>query len=563
MLRIVNPQHLHRLQVNAVKEFNTVPYKTFTVHWHTLVSMIKYFFYSLLFPLLWPCAAKADGIAKISIYAIPGIYQPSQTFKLQTAGITIPVIEYNPKYDYAHFSMSKGSAVFTITLPLGTVINNYNISPEKLDVPASIKGNQLQFSLSKDEYLIIKINALKELVIAADAEEQDVPSASGKGIFNVSNKKYNADRSGVTLTTPALQQAINDASAYHNGIVYIPAGVYNIGNLNLKSNMSMYLEGGAVLYFGGSVKDYRVNARKISQNRNITWWLYTDSGSHDIKIYGRGTLDGNGKYSTKVNNLGNHILAIFQTQRFLLDGLIIRDSGAWGIIPTRSKDITFKNFKIFNRLDMGENDGMDVIESENVLVKHGIGIALDDPFSTKTWDQNTDLCRNWPGSPQPQHHIIFDDLLSWTYCYAFKIGQGVMQPQTDISFKNCVCYDAAVAIGIHHKWGTAYVNEVKFDHIDVEQLTHQNDDHRTWCVLYMQNGDKKGSGPISHVKISNIKIYDSGKSPGKIRGVSTETEISDVVFKNITMPGSTKPAKTLEQMNIRDTLNCRNVKVLY
>jgi hypothetical protein len=502
------------------------------------------------------------GKARIISYPMPAIYHQSLIFSVQAGGIIVPVVDYNPKYDYAHFSMSKGSVEITVILPQGTVVTDCYISPRKLAIPAIKKGNKLTFVLNKDNYLIIKINKLKELVIAADAEEKDKPQATGKGIFNVVETKYQADASGKTLTTSAIQQAIDDASAYHNGIVYVPQGVYSIGNLNLKSNISLYLEGGAVLLFTGHRADYKISARKSSQNRDITWWLYTDSGAHDIKIYGRGTIDGNGKYATeKQNNIGNHILAIMYATNFVLDGPIIRESGAWAVIPTRSTNVTLKNFKLFNRFDMGENDGIDVMESKNVLVKHGIGIALDDPFSTKTWKQNTDLCRNWPGSPLPQDHIVFDDLVSWTYCYAYKIGQGVMQPQTNITFKNSVVYDAAVAIGVHHKWGTAYIKGVTFDHIDVEKLSYQNDDHRTWCVLFMQNGDKLGSGNISVINIKNINIYDMGKSPGKIKGVSPITNISKVGFSNIKIMALNKYALTLPEMNITDTLNCNNIKI--
>lgn len=70
---------------------------------------------------------------------------------------------------------------------------------------------------------------------------------------------------------------------------------------------------------------------------------------------------------------------------------MIRDSGSWAVTPARSNDLTFKNLKIFNRFDMGENDGIDVNESQNVLVQHGIGIGLDDPYTTKTWDQTVDI----------------------------------------------------------------------------------------------------------------------------------------------------------------------------
>lgn len=212
--------------------------------------------------------------------------------------------------------MSKGVATITITVPQNVTITSYNISPKKLAIRAKQSGNHLTFTLTKDEYLIVKINDLKELVVAADAAEFNVPHSYGKGIFNVSGPAYRADHTGRTLTTKALQKAINDASAYKNGVVYVPAGVYKIGNLQLKSNSSLYLEGGAVLLFSGNPADYTFSARKASQNRNLTWWIYTDSGAHDIKIYGRGTLDGNGKYRwphhPRLRGLGSYPYALIK-----------------------------------------------------------------------------------------------------------------------------------------------------------------------------------------------------------------------------------------------------------
>jgi hypothetical protein len=504
----------------------------------------------------------SDGKARVYTYPLPAIYNTSAVYSLQVAGVPIAVTGYNDKYDYAHFSMSKGRAEVVITLLKNTAITAYVISPKKLAIPGRVENNQLKFTLYKDAYLIIKINALKELIITADPEEQDKPAASGKGIFNIANTAYAADASGQAMCTNALQKAIDDASAWHNGVVYVPAGVYKVGNIKLKSNVSLYLEGGAVLLFSGRAEDYSVNARKASQNRNLTWWFYTDSGAHDIKLFGRGVLDGNGKYATETGKIGNNILAVFHTKHFTMDGPIIRESGTWAVIPVRSKHLMFRNFKLFNRFDMGENDGIDVMECEDVLVQHGIGIALDDPFSTKTWEQNTDLCRNWPGHPLPQKNIVFDDLLSWTYCYAYKIGQGVMQPQTHITFKNCVVYDAAVGIGIHHKWGTSFVSHVLFDNIEIERLSYKNDDNRVWGVFFMQNGDKKGSGPISKIRVQHIKIYDPGTSPGKIRGINEKRLVSHISLKNIILSGSGRPAASLQQMHMTDTIHCRSVRII-
>jgi uncharacterized membrane protein YecN with MAPEG domain len=521
------------------------------------VKKIQSFLFYLLFPA-FVYAGKTPQ-AQVLSYPLPSIYQKSTQFTLAAEGVEIPIVSYNEKYDYAHFQVSKGQLTIAISLT-DQEIKQYHISPKKLGISGQVKGNQLTFNLSVATYLIIKINNKRELVIAIDQQETSLPKPLGKGIFNVA-VNFKADNTGKTLTTGAIQKAIDSAAAFNNGTVYVPAGVYLIGNLELKSNISVYFEPGAVFLFSGRAEDYTVNARKTSQNRNITWWIYTKAGAKNIKLYGSGTLDGNGKIATEKGNIGNHILAIMGTENFVMDGLIIRNSGAWAVLPIRSKNVKLLNFKLFNRFDMGENDGVDVIESENVLVKHAIGIALDDPFSTKTWKQDTDLCRNWPGIPLPQKNVVFEDCISWTYCYGFKIGQGVMQPQTAIKFKNCVVYDAAVGIGIHHKWGTSYVKNVVFDGIDIERLSYQNDDHRTWAVFFMQNGDKLGSGPISDVLVRNVKVREAGKSPVKIKGVNDVNAIRNLTFQNIVMPNQTQAAQSLKEMNITDVTFSENIKV--
>jgi len=500
--------------------------------------------------------------ADVHVYPLPSIYKTSGVYQLKVNGVEVPVVSYTDQYDYAGFSMSGLTANAEISLTdTGTEVTAFNISPQKFNINGTASGNKLSFSIAKGQYLIVKIGNNRELVITADAAERDKPLASGPGIFNITSAPYSAKSSEQEMATVALQKAIDDAAAYGNGIVYVPAGVYPVGNLHLKSNTRLYLEGGAVLLFSGHKKDYQMNARKASQNRDITWWLYTDSGAHDIKIYGRGTLDGNGKYATEKEGFGNHILTLLNTRNFSLEGITIRNSGAWAVLPVRSRDMVFQDFKLYNRFDMGENDGIDVIESQNVLVRHAIGIGLDDPFSTKTWSQATDIARNWPGRPKAQDNIRFEDCLSWTYCYGYKIGQGVLQDQSNIVFKNCVVYDAAVGIGVHHKWGNAAIYNVLFDGIDIEKLSHQNDDHRTWLVFLMQNGDKTGSGPISGISVNNIRVRDQGNSPGKIRGLNDSIMIRNVSFKNVVMPDSESPATSLFEMGITDTAHQEYVRV--
>ncbi|MFD0670899.1 glycosyl hydrolase family 28 protein [Cohnella sp. GCM10027633] len=518
-----------------------------------LVSALLFAVLTLSPLLAMPRPASANTI---SPYALPSIYASSSVFSVKANGTTIPVVNYTGDYDYAHFSMSPGTTTIEVTLLGQSSIGSYTISPRKLGITGSVSGNKLTFSIPNDEYLIIKIAGARALVLIADPLETDVPASSGAGIYNVASAPYNANGNGTGLTTAAFQNAINDAANYAGGqgIVYVPAGVYLVGNLELKSDVAVYLQAGAVLRGTGVKSDYTMHWHKDSKDLDITWWIYTQAGATNVKLYGRGTLDGNGRYSKNTGKFGNNIIVPIATSYFTVDGLIIRDSGSWAVTPARSNDLTFKNMKLLNRfeLDIGENDGIDVNESQNVLVQHGIGIGLDDPYTTKAWDETTDIALGWPGSPEMVQNVTFDDLISWTYCYGFKIGKGMRQSQSGVTFKNSVVYDASVGIGVHHKYGSGTLSNAVFENIDIEKLSFTNDNNRTWAFFVVQNADGFGGGPVNGLTVRDITVRDKGTTAGKLRGHSSAASINGITFERVYMPGSAVPAQNLFEMNITD-----------
>lgn len=467
------------------------------------------------------------------------------------------MVDY-PGYDYAHFSMGSGPATIAVRKLNNTNIGAYTISPRKLGLQGSVSGPTLTFTIPNDEYVIVKLDGRPDLVIAADPAETDKPASSGPGNHNVMT--YGADATGSALSTTAVQRAVDDATAAGGGTVYVPAGVYLVGNVVLKSNVSLYLEPGAVFRFTGNPADYTKHWHKNSQNRDITWWISTEFGSKNIRVFGRGTLDGNGDAAIRRYNFAANILVPIATKDFSFDGLIVRESGAWAIVTARSKNLTFTNVKIFNRLDMGENDGIDVNESQNVVVRHGIGISLDDPWTTKAWREDTDIALPWPGAPQPVQNVLFEDLISWTRCYGFKIGQGTLQPQSNVVFRDGVVYDAAIGIGIHHRYGSALVKNVRFENIDVERIGVKLVNDQTWFRFIIENPGL-GAGPVQNVVVSNITVRDKGKSYAVLKGYDAAAAFSNIQFDRVTMPGATTPATTLTAMNILSSANYSNVVI--
>lgn len=508
--------------------------------------------------------------ATIHTYQPSVRYTNSANYTLKANGVVVPVVKGFSDYDYAHFSMSEGPVTYELTILNTDKVHEYSISPKKLGIQAEkVEGKTITFTTQSDEYLIVTMNNRQtRMVIAADPMETDVPASSGNGIFNVTAAPYHVvssgtPGSGVSTRTAAIQQAIDDASQYgtlqgdgRQGIVYIPAGSYYIGNLVLKSNTAVYMEPGATFIGTGKTVDYKEHWFKDSMGRPATWWISTAFQSENIRIYGRGTLDGNGQalHDDKTTNgkgMINNLIVPIATSNFVMDGILIRESSGWAVVTVRSNDLTFTNLKLFNSLGMGENDGIDICESQDVVVQNAIGISLDDPFSTKAWKEDTDIASGkvpWPGNPEPVQNVLFEDTIAWTICYGYKIGQGVMQDQSNIVFRNGVVYKAAVGFAIHHKYGTGVVSDVRFESMDVEDISGSNEDNSAWMTLFTVNGGNHGVGPIQGVTVKNITVRDAGESFAKIKGVEGAM-ITDLLFENVYMPGSSTPARTLNEMN--------------
>ena len=505
-------------------------------------------------------AATPDA-ASLQVYPVPSIYPASTDYTLVVNGTAVPVQKFTG-YDIAQLAMGSGTAQVAITKINNTNIGSWSISPQQLGIHATASGPTLTFTLPGDGYYIVKVDGRPQLVLAFDPAQTDQPPSGGAGVFNVTAWPYNAQPGTSGYSTQAFTSAIADASSWgadngSQGTVYVPEGVYNVGNLVLLSNTALYLEPGAVLRYTGDSSYYIVNGHKSSQNRDLTWLLRTDYYSSNISLYGRGVIDGNGMASLAPSNLGVNLLAPVWVNGFSCDGITFRESSSWNVIPIRSSDLTFTNIKIFNRFDMGEDDGIDVMESTNVNVTHAIAIGLDDNFSTKTWTSDTDMLSLVPGQSQPLDSVTFTDLVCWTYCYAVKAGQGVDQPQSNVTFEQVVVYDAAVAIGIDHKYGTAAASGVTFSDIDVERLDFNNAGNQCWLALMTESS---GVGPIEDVTIRNVRLRAPDKTASRITGLPGGT-ISNVTLQNIIPSGASSAATTLAAADVTNVSNASSITI--
>lgn len=506
----------------------------------------------------------ATNESTVVTYPLQSCDAVSEQLELTVNGQNVPIVKFMSNYDYCHFSFD-GNAELIITVKNGTV-GSYSISPLALEVAGTVDGNQLRFTLEQSRYLIVKIGTLRDLVIAADDLETDVPTPGAEGVFTITDARYGADPSGADLATEAIQRAIDDAAAYGSaeqpGVVYVPAGLFTFTSITLKSHVSLYLAGGAVLKASTDVSQYgKAMFHKNSVGMDGDWNITTEPNSENVKLYGRGTVDGSGMELRYQKNRINHVIIPMQCSGFTMDGIVVRDGALWTVVPVRCDHVTITNTKHLNDVrDNTEDDAIDIVECQDVLVRHTVAVSEDDTYSTKTWYEGTDIAPNWAGSPEPVDNVVFDDCFAFTRCGGFKIGWGCYQPQSNVTFKNSYVFRCMFAVLVTMNYGDVPVKNVTFENIDVEGFWPKDTNRGRWLEFWVSGGC---SGRAENILVKDINIRTNNHIPSPLKGRNDTACFDGVTLQNITMPGANAPARTLEEMHITDTNEfVKNVRIL-
>ena len=118
----------------------------------------------------------------------------------------------------------------------------------------------------------------------------------GTRTYNI--RDFGAKGDGVSLDTPAVQAAIDACNRDQGGTVLVPAGVFVIGTIEMKSNVSLRIAAQGKLLGSADGKQYRV-AEAIPLSGDSTLndgnvGLIFAVKADNFTIEGPGTIDGQG-----------------------------------------------------------------------------------------------------------------------------------------------------------------------------------------------------------------------------------------------------------------------------
>ena len=134
---------------------------------------------------------------------------------------------------------------------------------EKANAYKLFLNGTLQGETDKTHYSFINLKAEQAYQVRVEAyldgvkagqKEYALQTKKAKNKIDVTKAPYNAVGNGETLNTKALQKALDDCT--ENDVVYIPAGRFLTGALDVHSDTEIYLEEGAVLKGTETPNDY-------------------------------------------------------------------------------------------------------------------------------------------------------------------------------------------------------------------------------------------------------------------------------------------------------------------
>lgn len=322
-------------------------------------------------------------------------------------------------------------------------------------------------------------------------------------VYNI--LEYGAVGDGVTECAAAIQKAI-DVCSRNGGMVLVPAGRFLSGFLQLKSNVDLHLEHGAVL-----VSDL--------SNQEAKYFLFA-CHEQNITISGDGTIDGQGRrrfvdddadcgaHECPLNVSGNRPRTSYfeDITNLAVRNITFYDAAFWTLHMAGCSNVTVDSIRIFNNDRGPNNDGIDPDCCKNVIIKNCIVESGDDSIvvkATKAMSERYGACEN----------VVIQGCILHSRDSALKIGTESYGDIRNILFCDCIVRDCSRAVGIWSRDGGT-VSDIRIHHVMGNTRCYADCPERDFAPRWWGKGE-----PFF---LSATKRNGSEQVPGGIRDILVE-----------------------------------------
>jgi polygalacturonase len=246
-------------------------------------------------------------------------------------------------------------------------------------------------------------------------------------VFKV--KDYDAVNDGKTLTTKAIQAAIDDCASKGGGIITFAPGSYLTGSLFVKEGVSLRIDKEVTILGSQDLSDYpEIDTRVAGIEMKWPAALINIIDQDNAAITGEGIVHAQGKpfwdkywtmrkeYDPKglrwivdYDCKRPRTLLVSNSSNVTLKGTTLKQAGFWTVHILYSKYITVDGLVILNNVDGSgpSTDGIDIDSSTFILVENCDIDCNDDNFCLKAGRDADGLRVN-----RPTEYVVIRDCVS-------------------------------------------------------------------------------------------------------------------------------------------------------
>jgi polygalacturonase len=346
--------------------------------------------------------------------------------------------------------------------------------------------------------------------------------------FNICD--YGAVGDGHTKNTKAFADAIEACTKAGGGRVIIPAGIWLTGAIELKSNLDLHLEQGAIIQFSEDYDDYPLiqstwEGRPRVQCMSPLYGLNLEN----VAITGEGIIDGAGQawrpvkkskmtesqwkelvksggvlnkagdmwwptkealnglqimaslqrkegvtlqdYAVVRSYLRPVMVALIQCRNVLLDGPTFQNSPAWNIHPLLCENMIVRNINVRNPWYSQNGDGLDLESCRNVIVTNCRFDVGDDAICLKSGRDAYGRRRG-----KPSENMIITDCTVYHGHGGFVIGSEMSGGVRNIFVRNCTFMGTDVGLRFKSTRGRGgvveniFIEDIRMSNIATEAI---------------------------------------------------------------------------------------------
>lgn len=438
--------------------------------------------------------------------------------------------------------------------------------------------------------------SLAALLLLAACKKQDTDYPIDKAVYNrlpfkmeevqlpsfpdyqVSITEFGAVPDGITLNTKAFNDAINHVYEKGGGTVVVPEGLWLTGPIEMRSNVNLYTEYNALVYFSEDHSLYPIIETSFEgldtrrcQSPISAWYC------ENIAITGHGTFDGNGdtwravKKSKLTESQWNRLikkggivdgttwypsegslkgknacvdfnnptgietmedwlsirdwlrpvlLNFVKCKRVLIEGCTFKNSPAWCLHPRSCDHITLNKVTVVNPWYSQNGDALDLESCTNAIIANCHFDAGDDAICLKS-GKNEDGRRRG----EPCKNVIIQNNIVLHGHGGFVVGSEMSGGVQNIFVDNCTFMGTDVGLRFKSCRGRGGLVE----NIFISNINMINIPNEAIIFNLFYNGKSR----------AEVTYDEDGNMSGELVPISEETPIfRNIYIDNVTCKGA-------------------------